>query len=140
MKYTFLFFLLAASFISFSQNKDEQAIKKILNEQAQEWNNGNIEKFMSGYWNNDSLVFIGKNGPVYGFTNALNNYKKGYPDTATMGKLHFEIVSIKKLSTNYYFVIGKWFLTRSMGNAKGAYTLLFKKMNGEWKIIVDHSS
>lgn len=140
MKQLFSFLLLTISFISLSQNKDEQAIRKILAGQTKEWNTGNIEQFMSGYWNNDSLVFIGKNGPVYGYNNALNNYKKGYPDTAAMGKLYFEIVSVKKLSANYFFVIGKWFLTRTIGNAKGTYTLLFRKINNEWKIIVDHSS
>lgn len=137
--FAFLFFSFF-SFIVLAQSKDEQAIRKILNDQTKEWNNGNLEKFMSGYWQSDSLVFIGKNGPVYGYTNALNNYKKGYPDTAAMGKLHFEIVSIKKLSGDYYFVIGKWFLKRSAGDIKGVYTLLFRKIKGEWKITVDHSS
>ncbi len=124
----------------FSQNKDEQSIKKILNNQVSEWNNGNLEKFMVGYWNNDSLVFIGKNGPAYGYQKTLSGYKKSYPDTATMGKLTFELISLKKLSAEYYFVTGKWFLFRSVGNVNGVYTLLFQKINGEWKIVADHSS
>jgi ketosteroid isomerase-like protein len=125
---------------SFSQLKEEESILKILDEQTKEWNNGNLEKFMSGYWRNDSLVFIGKSGPVYGYNNALNNYKKSYPDTASMGKLRFEVISVKKLSKAYYFVTGKWFLNKTAGNVKGIYTLLFRKINTEWKIVVDHSS
>jgi hypothetical protein len=140
MKYFFFLVMMITGSASFAQNKDEQAIRKILGEQTMEWNNGNLEKFMSGYWQNDSLVFIGKKGPVYGFNSALNNYKKSYPDTSAMGKLHFEIVSVTRLSNEYYFVIGKWFLNRSVGNVNGAYTLLFRKMKGKWKIIVDHSS
>lgn len=123
-----------------AQNTDEQQIASVLNTQKNEWNKGNIEKFMIGYWENDSLVFMSKNGPIYGYKNALNNYKKNYSDTVAMGKLRFEIVSIKKLSNNYAFVIGKYFLTRSIGNANGAFTLLFKKINGAWNIVVDHSS
>ncbi|MBS1578334.1 MAG: nuclear transport factor 2 family protein [Bacteroidetes bacterium] len=123
-----------------AQNTDEQQIASVLNNQKNEWNKGNIEKFMIGYWENDSLVFMSKNGPIYGYKNALNNYKKNYSDTVAMGKLRFEIVSIKKLSNNYAFVIGKYFLTRSIGNANGAFTLLFKKINGAWNIVVDHSS
>ncbi len=141
MKYIFsLLFILSFSSLTFSQDKNEQAIRKILDNQIKEWNNNNLDKFMVGYWENDSLVFIGKNGPVYGYNNALNNYKKNYKDSAARGKLSFEIVSIKKLSNDYYFVTGKFFLKRSIGDAKGVYTLLFKKINGEWKIIVDHSS
>ena len=125
---------------SFAQDKNEQAIRKILDEQIKEWNKGDLEQFMKGYWKNDSLVFIGKNGPVYGYSNALNNYRKNYRDTVIMGKLSFEIMTVKKLSDEYYFVTGKFFLKRSIGDAKGVYTLLCKKINGQWKIVVDHSS
>ncbi len=140
MKYIFLSVLISVSLHGMAQNKEEQMIRSILNQQTTEWNNGNLNKFMSGYWNNDSLIFIGRKGPVYGYANALANYKKAYPDTVVMGKLSFEIEMVKKLSSNYYFVIGKWNLHRSIGNAEGVYTLLFKKIDGEWKIIVDHSS
>ena len=141
MKYFFLF--ICTVFIcmtSFAQDKNEQAIRKILDEQIKEWNKGDLEQFMKGYWKNDSLVFIGKNGPVYGYSNALNNYRKNYRDTVIMGKLSFEIMTVKKLSDEYYFVTGKFFLKRSIGDAKGVYTLLCRKINGQWKIVVDHSS
>jgi hypothetical protein len=77
---------------------------------------------------------------TYGWTNTLNNYKRGYPDTAAMGKLHFELITVNKLSDEYYFVVGKWFLQRSIGNVGGHYNLLFRKINGKWVIIADHSS
>jgi len=140
MKIIFSLFLSYLSVVCFAQNNDVTAIKKILTDQTIQWNNGNLDQFMKGYWENDSLQFIGKSGPVYGYNNALNNYKKGYPDTSAMGKLSFDVISVKKLSTDYYFVTGKWFLKRSAGDLKGVYTLLFRKINGEWKIIADHSS
>ena len=68
---------LCISFLQLSaQNSDEKAILSLLNQQAIEWNKGNIDEFMKGYWNNDSLMFIGKGGVTYGYTNTLNNYKK----------------------------------------------------------------
>ena len=85
-------------------------------------------------------MFIGKTGVTYGWQNTLNNYKKGYPDAAAMGKLKFNILHVKKLSSLYYSVVGKWFLTRSIGNVDGHFTLLFKKIRGNWLIISDHSS
>jgi hypothetical protein len=95
---------------------------------------------MNGYWQNDSLMFIGKSGVTYGWNNTLKNYKKGYPDTAAMGKLTFTLIQIKKLSKEYYHVTGKWFLKRSIGDIGGHYTLLFRKIKGRWVIISDHSS
>lgn len=125
---------------SFAQSKDETTIRQILDEQTKAWNKGDIESFMKGYWENDSLMFIGKSGVTYGWTNTLNNYKKGYPDTAAMGKLTFNILVVKRLSPEYYHIVGKWHLTRSIGDLNGHYTLLFRKIKGKWVIIADHSS
>lgn len=125
---------------SFAQPKNELAIRNILATQTAAWNRGEIDNFMNGYWENDSLMFIGKSGVTYGWTNTLNNYKKGYPDTAAMGKLVFTLIQVKKLSGKYYHVTGKWFLKRSIGDVGGHYTLLFKKINGRWVIVSDHSS
>lgn len=123
-----------------AQSKNETAIRNILYEQTTAWNNGNIESFMKGYWKNDSLMFIGKSGVTYGWANTLNNYKKGYPDAAAMGKLTFTLISVKKLSAKYYSVTGKWQLNRSIGDVGGHYTLLFRKIHGQWFIVSDHSS
>ena len=129
-----------SSTISFAQTKDEMAIRTILQTQETNWNQGALESFMEGYWKNDSLLFIGKSGINYGWQKALDNYKKGYPDTTAMGKLHFTLLQLKPLSPDFYFVVGKWYLQRSIGDLNGHFTLLFKKINGKWFIVADHSS
>ena len=137
----YLFFVLIISLnYSFAQSKDEAAVRQLLNDQTQAWNRGDIDRFMKTYWESDSLMFIGKNGVTYGWTNTLNNYKRNYPDTASMGKLSFNILLIKRLSFQYFYVIGKWNLQRSMGDLSGHYTLILKKIKGSWTIIADHSS
>lgn len=143
----FLFIILLGNYCfaqSTSANKsnisDEVMIRQLLSNQTEAWNRGDIEIFMKTYWKNDSLMFIGKNGVTYGWTNTLNNYKKNYPDTAAMGKLSFNILSIKRLSPQYFYVIGKWHLQRSIGDLSGHYTLLIKKINEKWVIVADHSS
>ncbi len=123
-----------------AQTSDEQAIRALMAKQEQDWNKGNINQFMEGYLKSDSLLFIGAKGPGYGWQNTLDNYKKRYPDTATMGKLQFELLQLKPLGKKHYFVLGKWHLTRSIGDVGGFYTLLFTKVKGNWYIIVDHTS
>ena len=125
---------------SFAQNDTEQKIRTILAEQTASWNNGDLVAFMKGYWKNDSLLFVGKNGPTYGYQKTLSNYQKSYPDKTAMGNLAFNILQVKPLSTDTWLVLGKWSLTRSIGNLSGHYTLLFKKIDKEWVIIADHSS
>jgi len=126
--------------VSPAQKNARQKILTLLNTQTQAWNRGDLEGFMKGYWENDSLRFIGKSGITYGYKNTLNNYKRGYPDTAAMGKLQFTILVVKKLSPRYYEVVGKWYLKRSIGDVSGHYTLLLRKINSKWVIISDHSS
>jgi ketosteroid isomerase-like protein len=124
----------------FAQSSDETSIRKLLNDQVSAWNRGSIEDFMKGYWPNDSLHFVGHGGMTSGYSNTLKNYKKTYSDSAKMGKLFFTLLQLSRLSAEYYFVIGKWFLKRTDGNIGGYYTLLFRKINGHWLIITDHTS
>ena len=126
--------------ISFAQNKDKQAIQQLLDKQVAAWNTGNIDAFMLGYWENDSLLFMGKNGPTYGYNTTMVNYKKNYPDTDHMGQLAFTITRMQALNTDYYFIIGQFHLKRTVGDAHGNFTLVFRKINGVWKIIADHTS
>lgn len=121
-------------------NGDEQKIRILMEEQRLAWNVGDLEPFMNTYWKSDSLMFIGKSGVTYGWQNTLDNYKKGYPDRATMGQLKFDILEVKRLSVLYFFVVGKWHLTRSIGDVEGYFTLLFKKVKNKWVIVADHSS
>ncbi|MES2893155.1 MAG: DUF4440 domain-containing protein [Bacteroidota bacterium] len=137
--------LLALSFLfifnsAVAQTPDELAIRKTLAERTVAWNEGNLEAFMQGYWKSDSLMFIGKSGLTYGWQPTLDNYKKGYPDTAAMGKLDFDIVQVRRLSVMYFFVVGKWHLARTAGDLRGTFTLIFKKNKNKWVIVSDHSS
>ena len=117
-----------------------EPIKKVLAGQAESWNHGDLEGYMQGYWNSDSLKFIGKSGLTYGWKPTLQNYRKSYPDKEAMGKLTFSNLTIETLSAESAFVIGKWHLARTKGDLQGHFTLLFKKLNGNWKIVADHSS
>src|ERR1700743_739783 len=135
------FFVLSAS-VCLAQGQPEQAIRKVMADQADAWNRGDIEGFMKvGYWNNDSLVFVGQSGLTYGYAKTLANYKKRYDSPDKMGKLFFTLLSVKQLSPDYCFVLGKWLLKRpAAGDIGGLYSLLFRKVDGRWVIVVDHTS
>lgn len=137
--------LVIALFCTFSSmaqrsSKAETAIRKVMAEQEIAWNKGDLEAFMAGYWTSDSLRFIGSRGLTYGWAQTLANYKKGYPDKEAMGKLSFTILSVEQLSKKSAFVVGKWHLQRTKDELGGHYTLLWKKINGKWVIVADHSS
>jgi ketosteroid isomerase-like protein len=122
------------------QTKSQKSIRSVLDKQITAWNAGDLTKFMSTYWQSDSLRFVGKSGLTYGWQKTLDNYQKNYPSKEAMGQLDFNILSIEVLSKRSAFVIGKWHLARTIGDLSGHFTLLFRKIEGKWVIVADHSS
>jgi hypothetical protein len=143
-KYLFAcIFILINSQIVFSQSIDESIRIKLLssmNISSLAWNDGNLEEFMHNYWKSDSLRFITKKGVTFGWQNTLNNYKKSYPNKEIMGKLEFDIISLEYIDKESILMVGKWKLKRIKDNLEGHFSLIWKEKDGDWKIILDHSS
>lgn len=123
-----------------AQSNDIARIRSLMDAQTSAWNAGDIDGFMATYWQSDSLLFVGKNGVTFGWKATLANYKKNYPDKTAMGALSFDLLEFKKLAADVYFVVGKWHLTRTIGDLSGHFTLVIRRIGGEWKIVADHSS
>ena len=120
--------------------KERRSILQILNRQVSDWNAGRVDKFMNGYWQSDSLTFVGKAGVTYGYQATLDNYKTRYPTRASMGSLKFDILQLDFPSPNVAYVIGRFHLTRpTIGDADGHFTLLWRKIKNRWVIVSDHS-
>lgn len=141
MKNLILLFTLFIASSTFAQTdaEDKAAILKIMKNQEKAWSANDLEGFMQGYWKSDSLKFYGSNGLTKGWQQTLDKYKKGYPTKEHSGTLNFKINDISKISDNSYWVMGEYFLKRSVGDANGIFMIIFKKINGEWKIVADTS-
>ena len=142
MKKILLLITLALSLCNsaFSQSKEHRAIAAVLENQRLAWNKADLLGYMQGYWHSDSLVFIGKRGPQYGWQKTYDNYVKSYPDKLAMGELHFNILKIEVIDKKNAFVMGKWLLKREKDEPQGYFTLRLRKINKEWKVVYDHSS
>ena len=145
-KFKLVLILFASNILLYSCNEDQpndcQQIDDLMMKQQHSWNNGNIEEFMSFYWNNDSLMFIGKNGIQYGWQTTLDKYQKSYPNKQEMGELNFTNLHCMAIGDQYYQITGNWKLIRtdSLGNLTGFYSLLWKKMDDRWVIVYDHTN
>lgn len=118
---------------------DETQVKALMATQETQWSEGNIRGFMEYYWKSDSLKFIGSKGITYGWQKTLDNYLKGYPDKQAMGVLTFEVLECTQLSPTAIYVIGKWNLKKEKPSG-GHFTLLWRKISGNWVIVADHTS
>ena len=118
---------------------DQKEIRAVIEKQRQDWNNYDLEGFMQGYWKSEELKFYGSNGVTLGWQSTLDRYKNGYPSKEHTGELNFVIHEISPIQDESYYVMGEYHLTRAVGDANGVFMIIFKKIDGVWKIIADTS-
>ena len=120
----------------------DSAIPRVIQQQQQAWNRGDLEGFMSGYWNSPELTFFSGAHEAKGWQAALDRYKKSYQSPGhEMGKLEFSNLRIEMLGREAAFVRGEFHLTMSDGKTPhGRFTLIFRKFPEGWKIVHDHSA
>jgi len=138
-----IFFILITTNIIHSQNiaeKDSLKILNVLETQRQAWNNFDIDEFMQGYLKSDKLVFSGSNGPIYGWNFVKDRYLSNYSSNELMGYLDFEINDLFLISKKVAILLGKFNIKRDNENLSGYFTLVFKKIKGNWYIVSDHTS
>ncbi len=136
----FLLFLMACG--TTQKPKDlnwRTGIMDVLQTQQVAWNNGNIEAFMEGYWKSDSLSFSGSNGRTLGWQKTLARYKSSYPDKDAMGQLAFEVLDLDLLGPESAVMLGRYTLIRVKDRPTGLFTLIWRKINGKWVIVSDHT-
>jgi len=133
-------FLVLAGSVLFADSSG-QAIRRVLSNQEQAWNGGDIDAFMNGYDNSPDIIFMGKT-VQRGYGAVRGRYHQQYPTPEKMGKLRFSDLSIRLLGADYASVTGAFHLTRAAsagGNASGVFSLLFQRTPAGWKIILDHT-
>ena len=119
---------------------DINTIRMVLDNQVNAWNSGSIDGFMLGYWQSDSLRFIGKRGIRYGYDSVAANYKRHYNSPEKMGMLSFNDLNILPLASvpELYNVTGKWRITGT-DSAAGFFSLLVERKKEGFKITADHT-
>lgn len=143
MKKTLFLFatiLILSSCSTSTEEQDKKDILAVLDTQQIAWSKHDLDGFMQGYWKSDLLKFYGSNGVTLGWDKTLSNYKRSYPTPDHSGTLKFKINDISKINDGAYFLMGEYHLIRKVGDANGIFMIIFKKINGEWKIIADTSS
>lgn len=122
-------------------NAIKTAITKVLDQQAKDWNRGSIDDFMKGYWHSDSLQFIGMGGIKLGYDTVVARYKRHYDTKDKMGTLTFSDLHIAPLDkdTNLVHVTGKWHVQQKDTVQAGIFSLIWKEVGQDWRIMIDHT-
>lgn len=115
-------------------------IKKELSVQLQTWNRGDIPSFVDTYAVN--CTFVGKQ-ILHGRSQLLARYRNSYRSLATMGKLSFSNLNVQRLDDQVAIATGNWHIGRPAsagGPVGGIFSLVWQLQNGDWRIVLDHST
>ena len=115
-------------------------VAAVLAQQAEAWNRGDIDAFMQHYWKSDELTFSSGGQTTRGWKSTKENYERRYPTREKMGQLTFSQLEVTPLDDSTALVLGRWRLARDESPVGGNFTLVFRKIDGKWVIIHDHTS
>jgi beta-aspartyl-peptidase (threonine type) len=116
------------------------AVEAVLRTQEEAWNRGDIDAFVEHYWKSADLTFSSGGKTTRGWQETLNRYKERYPTREKMGRVGFDGLEITALGDSAALVLGQWSLKRENEPLKGNFSLVFRKLDGRWVIIHDHTS
>lgn len=116
------------------------AIESILQAQASAWNAGDVQSFMQYYWNSSDLTFSSGGKTTRGWSDTLKRYVERYPTKEAMGSLRFDQLEVTPLGETAALVLGCWRLDRDSEPVQGSFSLVFRRIDGQWRIIHDHTS
>jgi beta-aspartyl-peptidase (threonine type) len=124
-----------------SMKAEAAAIRRVLDDQAEAWNRGDLEGFMAGYWHSPQLTFFSGKDRASGWQATIERYRKRYQaEGREMGKVGFTEIEIEPLSSESAYVRGRWKVVNSKETLGGLFTLVFKKQPEGWRIVHDHTS
>lgn len=105
------------------------------------WNSANLKCFMNYYINSPDTLFISNTKFIYGWQSLYDHYSQKYgSNTNSMGKLSLTPESVKIFDNNHAFLYGRWHLVTESQVYDGVTSLIFEKINKDWKITIDHSN
>jgi ketosteroid isomerase-like protein len=122
-----------------AKNDDQIAasVRAVLEAQQAAWNRGDIDNFMDGYDRAETTTFVSGDELFQGWQKVLERYKQRYKSREEMGTLTFSDLAVKPISADYALADGRWQLTRANDKPNGRFTLLFQRIQGNWRIIHD---
>ena len=116
---------------------DIAAITAVLEAQDAAWNRGDIDGFMDGYWKSPDLRFASGGTVARGWDATNARYHATYGTPEKMGTLITSDYEIVVLSPDAAVAHGRWKLERAGDTPSGLYTLVMRRIDGDWKIVSD---
>lgn len=95
---------------------------------------------MQYYVRGPELTFSSGGQVQRGWQTTRDRFQRRYPDRAAMGKLTFDRLETTELGPDHALTLGRWRLQRDSGEIGGAFSLVWRREGGAWRILHDHTT
>jgi ketosteroid isomerase-like protein len=103
------------------------------------WNRGDLEQFLSAYWDSPELTFFSNGRRLVGRTTLASNLRQRYEQD--MGRITFGDPHFGLAGSDFAVIWGDWRLELENGVTRhGVGTAVFRYIDGQWRIVHDHTS
>ncbi len=119
--------------------KPADIVLATLNAQIAAWNEGNLDAFMSIYWKSDDLKFISGVKVTKGWSSTMKHYREDYAGDTGLGRLSVDKTEVEMVTDDVAIVTGRFNHNKDGVSTGGAFSLVWKRINGQWRIVHDHS-
>jgi uncharacterized protein (TIGR02246 family) len=135
-----LFGLAAAPAAAATPDQERAAILSLIQRMEDAWNRGDFRGYMAGFKNPDA-VFVSGGKFLNGWQGRLDQYVRDYGGSPERrGKTHFYDMKIDFLAPDAAMLIGRYRMDRPGRVTHGINTRLFRKIDGQWLITMNHVS
>ena len=125
--------------VAFDATVEEEAIRQIFVRGQTAWKRGDIDSFMKGMWDDESTIHIFNEEITVGHAAIRERFSARYTDPDRMGELTTKDMVVKVLSPDIAYVYSRWNFTHPDIAFDGVFTLVLRKIDGDWLIVHDHS-
>ncbi len=117
-------------------------VRAVLTQQVVDWNKGDLDGFLTGYWNSPKVVFMSGGQRFDGFEAMRDRYRLRYKTGGkAMGQLAFSELDVEALGPEAVMARGRFRLTMPDGTKPtGLFTVIVRSFADGWKIVHDHTS
>jgi beta-aspartyl-peptidase (threonine type) len=122
--------------------QDVADARAVLDRQVAAWNKGDLDSFLTGYWNSPKVVFQSGGRRLIGFEAMRERYRQRYKaEGRAMGRLEFSELELEALGPEAVLARGRWQLTMPDKTTPGGlFTVILRKLPDGWKVVHDHTS
>ncbi|MBY0422623.1 MAG: DUF4440 domain-containing protein, partial [Parvularculaceae bacterium] len=110
-------------------------VKSTVMAQAAAWNDGDLQGFMNGFWNDPGFVFIAGSTVTRGWQETYKRYRDSYGESGDLGRLQYTDLDAKMLTPESASVVGRYAFSRGAASSAGALTLVLRRFEGAWRVV-----